>query len=107
MLSEQRKNTKDGTRRAHIIDDIINSNEYTAESERLEKMAKDLLVGYKTMSGTTRQGFKELGFEISEDGAHYKAIYHGDGRYMTTLAKTGSDHREGRNIAQTIIKMVY
>ena len=107
MLSEQRKNTKDGTRRAHIIDDIINSNEYTAESERLEKMAKDLLVGYKTMSGTTRHGFKELGFEISEDGAHYKAIYHGDGRYMTTLAKTGSDHREGRNIAQTIIKMVY
>lgn len=107
ILSEQRKGTKDGTRRAHIIDDIIGSNEYIAESERLEKMTKDLLVGYKTMSGTTRQGFKELGFEISEDGAHYKATYHGDGRYMTTLAKTGSDHREGRNIAQTIIKMVF
>lgn len=107
MLSEQRKGTKDGTRRAHIIDDIVDSNEYMAESERLEKKAKDLLVGYKTMSGTTRQGFKEMGFEISEDGAHYKATYHGDGRYMTTLAKTGSDYREGRNIAQTIIKMVF
>ncbi|MCR5738238.1 MAG: hypothetical protein K6G43_00300 [Lachnospiraceae bacterium] len=107
ILSEQRKGTKDGTRRAHILDDIIDSNEYIAESERLEKKAKDLMVGYKTMSGTTRQGLKEIGFEISEDGAHYKITYHGDGRYMTTLAKTGSDYREGRNIAQTIIKMVF
>ena len=90
-----------------VINDIISSNEYMAESERLEKMAKDLLISYKNMSGATRQGLKEMGFEISEDGAHYKVTYHGDGRYMTTLSKTGSDHREGRNIAQTIIKMVF
>ena len=106
-LTEARKGIKSGTRRANVVDDIVDSNEYEAESERLEKMTKTLLNGYKTMSGSTRQGIKELGFDISEDGSHYKLTYRGDNRYMTVLSKTGSDHREGKNVAQEIIKMIY
>lgn len=58
------------------------------------------------MSATLRQALQDLGFEITEDGAHYKLMYCGDSRYRTTIAKTGSDHREGKNIAAVIGKMM-
>jgi len=35
---------------------------------------------------------------------HYRLTYYGDGRYKTTIAKTGSDWREGKNIASVILK---
>ena len=33
-----------------------------------------------------------------------RLTYYGDGRYKTTIAKTGSDWREGKNIASVILK---
>lgn len=51
-----------------------------------------------------RQQLLELGFEVTEEGKHYRLTYYGDGRYKTTIAKTGSDWREGKNIASVIIK---
>lgn len=59
---------------------------------------------YKTLSASIRQQLLELGFEITEEGKHYRLIYYGDGRYKTTIAKTGSDWREGKNIASVILK---
>lgn len=45
-----------------------------------------------------------MGFTISEEGKHYKLIYRNDPRFCTVIAKTGSDHREGMNIAAKIIR---
>lgn len=59
---------------------------------------------YKTLSGSMRQQLLELGFEVTEEGKHYSLTYYGDGRYKTTIAKTGSEWREGKNIASVIIK---
>ena len=58
------------------------------------------------MSGTLRQELKELGFVITEEGKHYRLTYYGDDRYQITLAKTGSDWREGKNAASVIISMM-
>ena len=63
-----------------------------------------LFKDYKTLSASMRQQLLELGFEITEEGKHYRLIYYGDGRYKTTIAKTGSDWREGKNIASVILK---
>ena len=59
---------------------------------------------YKSLTGTLRQQLVELGFKIAEEGKHYRLTYYGDNRYKTTLSKSGSDHREGKNIALTILK---
>lgn len=59
------------------------------------------------MSGTLRQQLMDLGFVITEEGKHYRLTYYGDGRYKTTFAKTGSDHREGRNNAAVIAKNMF
>lgn len=67
----------------------------------------NLLHNYNGMSGRTRQGLKDLGFEITEEGKHYKVTYYGDGRYQTTYAKTPSDVRSGINSAQQTINIVF
>jgi len=59
------------------------------------------------MSSKLRQALKELGFEIAEDGKHYKITYYGDGRYQTIYAKTPSDFRSGKNDAQVTINIAF
>ena len=59
------------------------------------------------MPAKLRQDIERLGFEISDDGKHYKLRYHGDGRYTVTIAKTPSDGRSGKNTLQDLIHLVF
>ena len=104
ILVDACKNVPAGSRRADVIDDIIRKNGYQHLAEKLEKRIKELFRGYKTMNGAMRQELQAMDFTITEDGSHYKLTYHGDPRYMTVMAKSGSDWREGKNIAAQIIR---
>lgn len=103
-VNEKLKNTKEKTRRYDVYQDILKNNDYREVTAQRKDAVKKLLKDYKTMSGTLRQQLTDLGIEIKEDGKHYKFIYYGDERYKTTVAKTGSDHRGGKNIAATIAR---
>ena len=59
------------------------------------------------VTGTSLHLIEPLGFEITEDGKHYKVSYYGDGRYQTVYAKTPSDGRSGKNNAQQTINMAF
>ena len=60
------------------------------------------------MEGPLRQDLQRAGFEINEDGKHYKLWFYGDGRYATELPKTPSGGpREGKNIAHTARSVLY
>ncbi|WP_456082183.1 hypothetical protein [Leptotrichia sp.] len=48
-----------------------------------------------------------LGFEISDDGKHYKWTYYGDHRYVATAAKTCSDGRTGMDLSAIIEKLMF
>lgn len=74
-----------------------------AKAEELKRLLKN----YDEMSGRTRQALKNLGFEITEEGKHYKITYYGDGRYQTTYSKTPSDGRTGKNSAQQTINIAF
>ena len=101
------KNTAAKTRRYDVLADIIQRNGFEGASEKRANTIKILLRDYRTMSGTLRQALMDLGFTVTEDGKHYRLTYYGDGRYKTTVSKTASDHREGKNIASTIIKNMF
>ena len=92
------------TRRYDVLNDILENNAYEKIHEERETIIKNLFKNYKTLSGIMRQELKDIGFEITDDGKHYRLTYYGDDRYKTTIAKTGSDWREGKNIAATILK---
>lgn len=105
-LAKAQQSAKPKSRRAAVLEDVLEHNDYQHVGEKRDKEVKDLLNGYKTMSGTLRQALKELGFVITEEGKHYRLTYYGDDRYQTTLAKTGSDWREGKNAASVITSMM-
>lgn len=104
VISEKLKNIGEKTRRRDVLTDILNTNEYQNIREEKERIVKMLFKGYKNLSNSMRQHLLELGFEITDEGKHYRLTYYGDGRYKTTIAKTGSDWREGKNIASVILK---
>ena len=101
------KNYKDNTRRAHIVQDLLENNEYQHYPEQRREQLKNILKGYKTLNGSLRRNIEDLGFVITEDGKHYKWTYYGDHRYVETVAKTCSDGRAGLNIAASIEKLMF
>lgn len=103
-LEEAAKNTPAKTRRADVLRDIVENNSYQHLTDERKKKVKTLLKGYKSVSGAMRQALMNLGFEITEEGKHYKLTYYGDRRYMTTLAKTPSDGHGTSNQAAQICK---
>lgn len=91
-------------RRYHVLNDILESNEYKDLLGERQKEVKSIFKGYKLINGTMKQRLMDLGFEITDDGKHYKMTYFGDSRYMATVAKTPSDNRSGSNIASVICR---
>ena len=85
----------------------MDSNNFEHLTDEREKEIKRILKGYSGMSGSLRSSLQDLGFTISEDGKHYKLRLGDDPRYMVTLAKTPSDHREGENASATIIRNMF
>ena len=66
-------------------------------TEKRKTVIKNLFKGYRTMTDPIRQELMNLGFTIRDKGKHYRLTYYGDSRYKTTVAKSASDHRGGKN----------
>lgn len=107
-LSSSLRGMDSKSRRADVIKDIINSNDYQKSSDKKADEVKRLLKTYDGMDNRLRQEFSELGFEITDEGKHHKLTYYGDGRYTIVYGKTPSDKaRAGRNNAATTIKIAF
>ncbi len=106
VLNETLTNTEETTRRADVLEDILENNQYQHLSEKHKQRVKAVFKGYKNMSGAMKQELLDLGMTISEDGKHYKLKYKDDPRYMVTIAKTPSDSRAGNNVAALINKIM-
>ena len=99
-------NTEAATRRADILEDILENNLYQHLSEKRKQKVKAMFKGYKNLSSAMKQELLELGMTISDDGKHYKLTYKDDPRYMVTIGKTPSDNRAGNNNAALINKIM-
>lgn len=102
ILEDYKRNIKPGTRREHVVTDVIENNDYKQTQSKRREQIKVALKGYKTLNGSLRNMLEGLGFVITDDGKHYKWTYFGDHRYVTTAAKTSSDSRAGMNLVSII-----
>ena len=107
IMSEYQKSCKEDSRRWHIISDLVESNEFKGIPEKRRERLKNALRGYKSLNGSLKSLLETLGFEISDDGKHYKWTYYGDHRYVATVAKTCSDNRAGMNLSSIIDKTMF
>lgn len=95
------------SRRRDVYQDLLQANAYKHVSEKRKDRLKKLLNGYSVMRPEIAQALQKMGFEITEEGKHYRLRYYGDNRYRATLSKTGSDWREGKNAASDISKKMF
>ena len=107
VLSDSLQNIQDGTRKKHIIQDIIQQNDSENILNHKRDQIKRLLTNYSGLNGKLKQELKQLGFTVTEEGKHYKLTYFDDNRYTITMAKTPSDGRAGKNNVSEINKKLF
>jgi hypothetical protein len=86
---------------------LLQANPPGTAAASMDADVKAALRAYKSMDAKTRSALGSLGFSITEDGKHYKAVFRGDPRYMFTLPKTSGDHRAGKNAASDITSTLF
>lgn len=106
-LSTAVESAEQHSRRRQILEDLIEANNQEGQREEILDTLKGLLRSYSSMNGSTRSELERLGFQVLEDGKHYKLIFRGDERYPIILAKTGSDHRGGMNAFSDFKKRLF
>jgi hypothetical protein len=100
-------NTNDNSRSKHILSSLLENNQQTPEKNTREQLLRKALTDYRSMDKSTSRQLKELGFELSEEGKHWKIIYNGDSRYTYILPKTGSDYRGSLNAISDISNIIF
>lgn len=100
-------NTNDNSRSKHILSSLLENNQQTPEKNTREQLLRKALTDYRSMDKSTSRQLKELGFELSEEGRHWKIIYNGDSRYTYILPKTGSDYRGSLNAISDISNIIF
>jgi len=95
------------SRREHLLEDVISANTSTGGVEERASSVKAQMRSYRNMDNDMRRFLEELGFEVTGEGKHYKAVFKGDERYIISLPKTSSDHRAGKNIASEIVNLLF
>lgn len=105
-LGEAAEGAKDNTRKADVLRDIVRKNDHDGKAAARRKEIKGLMRNYDRMNGALRKELQAFGFEITEDGKHYKLTYFGDERYIVAVSKTPSDWRTGKNTVAKIVEKV-
>lgn len=95
-----------GTRIKSLVEDIIDKNKITNNSEKFELAVKGIISEKMKMTAAEVKELEKIGFVVTEDGKHYKAVYNSDPRYTFSIFKTASDHRSGKNCAGDIIAKI-
>lgn len=106
-LNDRLSNIETNTRRYDVVQDIIQANDFQSISKKRADEAKRLLNNYSGMTPRIRKGLEDLGFEVTHEGDHYKAVYYSDDRYIVVHGATPSDNRAGKNNVSNTVKKAF
>jgi hypothetical protein len=106
VLRKGLNNVEQNSRTAHVLDDLLKVNR---ESQIRDDMMDEIkqLDSIRNLGSREIAALKAIGFTITADGKHYKAVYRDDGRYTFALSKTSSDHRASKNLTSEILRKLF
>lgn len=105
-ILKQVQNRYDQNSRAYtIIQSLLDANPPIGECARVVNCVREVFGNGAALTKAGKAKLKDAGFTISEEGPHYKMVFH-DSRYMFTVSKTPSEHREGKNLVSDICKII-
>lgn len=90
------------TRRAEVLKDIIDNNDYQEAVSKKAKEIKQILKGFTSLTNHKKEQLRKLGFEISQEGNHHKIYYYANSDNYVSIACTPSDSGAGENVARQI-----
>ena len=105
-LTKALQNYQERTRAYELLRSIIGKNPLIGNGKRIEEVLKSVLSGAENPTERDLAALHEVGFEVVSENKHYKLIFHGDERYVFTLAKTPGDNRGGKNNVSDIRKKI-
>ncbi|MNP06127.1 hypothetical protein D3C76_980990 [compost metagenome] len=97
LLEEKLTSASCSDRMKNMIQSILESNNKSDNKEVFLKSVKQILVSDKGLTKQSKRELKKLGFDILEDGKHYKLKVQGEERYSFTVSKSFSDSRAPKN----------
>lgn len=100
------ENTEEGSRQRHILEDLL-PEEPTRLREEFADQLKSTLQGKMNIGSTEINELEKLGFGVTDEGKHYKAVFRNDPRYTFTMHKTASDHRGPKNLVGLINRRLF
>lgn len=107
-LQKECNSAIEGSRRQHVLQDVIKNNQSEGRLADNKETIKRLLKGCKKVDDSLKRKLSDMGFSISKEGRHYKLTYYGDPRYLFIMPVTGSDGQHGgKNLASEIGKKVW
>lgn len=95
------------SRKAHVLQDLVEAAPDTTFRDDLAARVKGVLENKRRLASRDKSELEALGFTLTEDGPHYKAVFRGDPRYQFSFPKTGSDHRGSLNLVSQVNKTLF
>lgn len=97
---------RNNSRKAKMLEDIISNNPIKKEKKTRNRLLKEIkeILKEGTLDSKGRSRLKQMGFEISSDGKHYKISF---GNAFTSISKTPTDHRTGENAYSQFKKIFF
>ncbi|MCS4505890.1 hypothetical protein NYO91_17555 [Arhodomonas aquaeolei] len=99
-------NAGEDTRTAHILSDLVSSDEAQVRGS-LAEAVRAALQDKMNIGAREISEIRGLGFSVTDEGKHYKAVFRDDPRYTFTLHKTASDHRAPKNLVSQINRKLF
>jgi hypothetical protein len=97
IIEERLRNGSYSVRIQNMLKSILEANERTNNKETFFEQMKAVLTESGGLSNKGKRELLKLGFDLTEDGRHYKLQIKGDGRYSHPVSKSPSDFRSGEN----------
>ena len=105
ILTQVQDKYPENSRARAIIQSLLEANPKNGECGHIISEIRRIFGGEGKLTKTMKAQLKSLGFTIQEDGSHYKLIFH-DPRYLFSVSRTPSDHREGKNLISEICNVI-
>jgi hypothetical protein len=105
-LAKYKTQVGPGSRAEILINDLLSANKETGEQDKIKGVVKEAFKNAGQLGAREIAALTSLGFDISQEGKHYKAVFCGDSRFTFSFPKTPSDHRSGKNTEHDITKKI-
>lgn len=97
VLEEKIKTGTCSPRIRNMLASILDANERTNNKEAFLAQLKTVLTESGGLSAKGKRELIRMGFDLSEDGKHYKLTIKNDDRYAHPISKSPSDYRSQEN----------